>query len=128
MRLLLDTCTFLWWVSDEQKLPRPVLRCLQHEDTEIILSVSSAWEIAIKSKLGRLELSAPPLVFLHEASELYRVTMLPIELEDAVRAGELPLHHKDPFDRLLIAQAQLRGVAIVTPDEAFGLYRVKTIW
>jgi PIN domain nuclease of toxin-antitoxin system len=118
----------LWWVSDEQKLPPRVLGRLQREDSEIMLSVSSAWEIAIKAKLGRLELPAPPLSFLHEASELYRVTMVPIELEDAVRAGELPLHHKDPFDRLLVAQAQLRGVAIVTPDEAFGLYRVKIVW
>jgi PIN domain nuclease of toxin-antitoxin system len=128
MKLLLDTCTFLWWMAEERKIPRAVLRRLQRDENEILLSVSSAWEIAIKSKIGRLDLPSAPLAFVHEAVDLYRLTVLPIELADAVRAGELPLHHKDPFDRLLVAQAQLRNIAIVTPDAAFAPYGVATLW
>lgn len=128
MRLLLDTCTFLWWTSAEEKIPAPTLRDLETEENEIFLSVSSAWEIAIKSKLGRLDLPSPPLAFVQEASELYRLTILHVELEDAVRAGELPLHHKDPFDRLLIAQAMLRDIELVSPDGVFRPYGVRTRW
>lgn len=128
MRLLLDTCAFLWWTSADDRIPTATLRALEDNDTIVFLSVSSAWEIAIKSKLGRLELPAPALAFVREASELYRLTILPVELEDAVRAGELPLHHKDPFDRLLVAQATLRDVEIVSPDAAFQPYGVRTIW
>lgn len=128
MRLLLDTCTFLWWISAEEKIPATILRELEDEENVVLLSVSSAWEIAIKSKLGRLSLPAPALAFVQEASELYRLTILPVELEDAVRAGELPLHHKDPFDRLLIAQAMLRDIELVSPDGAFRPYGVRTKW
>jgi PIN domain nuclease of toxin-antitoxin system len=128
VRLLLDTCTFLWWTSAEDRIPVPTLEALQEDENEVILSVSSAWEIAIKSKLGRLELPAPALAFVQEASELYRLTILPVELEDAVRAGELPLHHNDPFDRLLVAQAMIRDVDLVSPDVAFRPYGIRTIW
>lgn len=128
MRLLLDTCTFLWWISDEDHIPKATLSALAEEENEVLLSVSSAWEIAIKSKLGRLDLPSPPLAFIQEASELYRLTTLPIEVEDAVRAGELPLHHKDPFDRLLVAQAMLRDVELVSPDPALRPYGVRTRW
>jgi PIN domain nuclease of toxin-antitoxin system len=128
MKWLLDTCTLLWWVADDAKVPASVLRKLAHEDTELYLSAGSAWEIAIKSKLGKLELPASPRAFMHEVVDLYALTVLPIELEDAVHAGELPFHHKDPFDRLIIAQSRLRKLDIVTPDDAFRPYKVSTVW
>jgi PIN domain nuclease of toxin-antitoxin system len=128
MTLLLDTCVFLWWLSDEGRIPAPIRRRLQRQDTDLVVSVASAWEIAIKVKLGKLEIPSAPRVFVREAVELYRMNLLSIDLDDAVRAGELPLHHKDPFDRLLIAQAQLRRMKLVTPDSAFAPYGLDVLW
>ena len=127
-RLLLDTCALLWWVTGDARIRPAIARRLEREDSELFLSVASAWEIAVKVKLGKLELPSAPLAFIREAAELYRITLLPIELEDAVCAGELPLHHKDPFDRQIIAQAMRQKLAAVTPDPLFRPYGVRTIW
>jgi PIN domain nuclease of toxin-antitoxin system len=92
------------------------------------LSVSSAWEIAIKHKIGRLNLKASPTRYIRDCITQYDLKLLDIELAHVTTAGALPLHHQDPFDRLLIAQAQLEGLIIVTPDHAFAAYEVERLW
>ena len=128
MRVLLDTCTFLWWMAEPDKLSASVRRLLLDRRNEILLSAASGWEISLKWRLGRLQLRAEPAAFIAEAVSAHALAHLPVSMAHAVRAGDLPLHHKDPFDRMLIAQAEIESVALATPDAAFGRYRVETLW
>jgi PIN domain nuclease of toxin-antitoxin system len=95
---------------------------------EVYLSAASGWEIAIQRQLGRLKLPTGTVAFLADALTAYSIVALPITLEHAIRAGELPLHHKDPFDRLLIAQAEIENLTLATPDRAMAPYGVSTLW
>jgi PIN domain nuclease of toxin-antitoxin system len=119
--LLLDTHTFLWW--DEGKLPPAVVRRIQGAE-EVYVSAASAWEIAIKAGLGKIAVRAS----LAEAIADYAFLPLPIRMEhgDAVRL--LPLHHRDPFDRVLVAQARLEGLTLVSRDAALAAYGVPVVW
>ncbi|MSP59985.1 MAG: type II toxin-antitoxin system VapC family toxin [Myxococcales bacterium] len=121
MRLLLDTHTFLRW--DEDTLPRSVRRRIEVAD-EVFVSAASAWEIAIKSGLGKIVVKAP----LGEAILDYGFTALPITFGHADAVRGLPLHHRDPFDRLLIAQAQTESLTVVSRDPAFSAYAVPVVW
>ncbi len=95
---------------------------------EVILSAASGWEIAVKHKLGRLELPAAPKSFIAEAVSAHAVSVLPVTLAHGLHAGGLKFHHKDPFDRLLIAQSELDGLPVATPDAIFRRYRIETVW
>jgi len=119
--LLLDTHTFLWW--DDDKLPAAVVKRIQAAD-DVFVSAASAWEISIKAALGKIATRTP----LAQAIRDYGFLALPISIEhgDAVRA--LPRHHRDPFDRMLIAQARLEGLTLVTRDPAFAAYGVPIVW
>jgi PIN domain nuclease of toxin-antitoxin system len=119
--LLLDTHTFLWW--DDAKLAGGVVDRIRSAQ-DVFVSAVSAWEIAIKAALGKIVANAP----LAEAIRDYGFSALPITLEhgDAVRA--LPRHHRDPFDRMLIAQAGVEGLSIVTADPQFAAYDVPIVW
>lgn len=128
MRLLLDTCAFLWWMGDTKKLSPRVRAAIGGIDNEIVFSAVSAWEVALKHRLGRLDLKAAPAAIVATALAAPAVEALPIGVAHAVRAGELPLHHKDPFDRLLVAQAEIEGLTLLTPDRAFAPYGVATLW
>lgn len=128
MRLLVDTCTFLWWMTSPEALSPLVRDRLTSEDDSICFSVATGWEIAIKHALGRLRLPLPPLEFVSEAVDRHGLIVLKAELSHVMQAGALPPHHKDPFDRLLIGQAQVEGMKLVTPDLAFKPYAVETIW
>lgn len=121
MDILLDTHTFLWW--DEAKLPAAVIKRIQAAD-DVYVSAASAWEISIKAGLGKIVARVP----LAEAIRDYGFLALPISLEhgDAVRA--LPPHHRDPFDRMLVAQARVEGLTLVTRDPAFAAYGVPIAW
>ena len=121
MRLLLDTHTFLRW--DEDALPRSVRRRIEGAD-DVFVSAVSAWEVAIKRTLGKIVAK----VQFGEAIADYGFSALPITIAhaDAVRA--LPMHHRDPFDRMLIAQAQVEGLTIVSRDPAFPPYSVASVW
>ncbi len=121
MRLLLDTHTLIWW--DEGKLPAAVVTRVQRAD-EVFVSAASAWEIAIKSALGKIVVRGA----VSDVLDDYGFIALPVQVRhaDAVRA--LPAHHRDPFDRLLVAQAIDEGLAIVSKDPELRRYAVRVLW
>src|SRR5262245_45271793 len=106
MKLLLDTCTFLWQLADESKLSHIAYDHLRDTDHELYLSAASAWEIAIKVAIGKLPMK-DPLATLLDAMHRNGIHPLAVEHEHALHTGTLPAHHRDPFDRMLVAQAQL---------------------
>lgn len=123
-RVLVDTHALLWWLEDDPTLPDAVLQLIADETTVPLVSIASLWEIAIKRRLGKLE--APPN--LTEVIEAEGFHWLAIAPDHAWAVGELPDIHGDPFDRLLIAQAQQERVPIVSRDPAFAAYGVELIW
>ena len=127
MRVLLDTHTFLWWVADDARLSAKA-RGAVAEATEVFLSVASCWEMAIKVSLQKLTLSLPLDRFVSEHLGANQFALLPIELDQVARLTALPFHHRDPFDRLLAAQALHEGLTIVSADPVFRKYRVKRLW
>ena len=127
MRLLLDTHVFLWFVAGDARLSRRARRALEDEDNDIFLSAASVWEMAIKTSLGRLTL--PTSVARYTEDKLrHGLQMLPIDWPHAAGVEDLPWHHSDPFDRLLIAQARIEGFSVVTGDAAFRPYGVTIVW
>ena len=127
MKLLLDTQVWLWMLASPERLSVEPRELLVDGDNELLLSAASAWEIAIKYSLGKLPLPEPPDTYIARLMVRYGVTALPVYHRDALHVAALPQHHRDPFDRLLIAQAQLQRVPIVTADRAFSLYDVELI-
>jgi PIN domain nuclease of toxin-antitoxin system len=126
-RILLDTHVLLWWFQASSKLSPKALTVVRDPETTVLVSAACAWEIAIKHKAGRLE--AADLVANFEARlESDRFAELPITVTHAMRAGLLKESHKDPFDRILIAQAQCEGIPVVTTDRRFEEYDVQRIW
>jgi len=123
MRLLVDTHVLLWALSSPAKLKRQVRQEIESPANEVFVSSASVWEISIKMALGKL--SAPPDLLLQIAAASFEP--LPIALQHADTAGSLPSHHKDPFDRMLIAQAQEEGLTVVTRDSRFKLYGVHVL-
>ncbi|MFH1117870.1 MAG: type II toxin-antitoxin system VapC family toxin [Pseudomonadota bacterium] len=128
MRLLLDTHSFLWFIGGDEQLPQVAREIIAHMDNEVLLSVASLWEIAIKTSLGRLILGRPFEELIPEQIILNAIEILPIDLEDLTMVTKLPFHHRDPFDRLIIAQAMTRAVPIVGKDAEFARYPVDLIW
>ena len=126
--MILDTHTFLWWVDDSPRLSDFARNVIADERTRPIFSVVSGWEIAIKVGVGKLKIPDPPEAFLTEQLSRNDVEVLPIYLRHALRVHGLPDHHRDPFDRLLIAQALAEDVAIVTADPSIADYPVETLW
>ena len=127
MKGLLDTHTFMWWDSNASKLSAPAQAFLQNPANTVLLSVVSVWEILIKSQLGKLALRAPLRTILvqQQASGL---KILPISLDHVLALEALPAVHKDPFDRLLIAQANVEGAVLLSADPVFARYPVKVLW
>lgn len=121
MNLLLDTHTLIWW--DDDQLPRSVTSAIQDADV-VFVSAATAWEIAIKSALGKLVARGTVADTITD----YGFSSLPISVRHADAVGTLPPHHRDPFDRLLVAQAQIEDLTIVTRDPVFVLYDVPTRW
>ena len=121
MRLLLDTHTLLWWTTDDKRLQVPERDAIADEDSIVWVSAASLWEISIKASLGRLELDSVNLARELERNNFFE---LPILWRHAESAGSLPRHHDDPFDRMLIAQAQTEQLVLVSYDGAFRDYDV----
>lgn len=121
MRLLLDTHAFIWW--DNGRLSKPVIVGIQRAD-EVYVSAVSAWEVAIKSALGKIVARGT----VADAIADYGFSPLPVTIEHADAVASLPLHHRDPFDRLLAVQARLEELTLVTRDPAFRPYGVKVFW
>lgn len=128
MRLLLDTRAFLWWVADSPKLSVGARAAVEEGGNEPIFSVVSGWEISIKAGLGKLKLPDPPESFIPRQVSQNGMEVLPIYLRHALRVYELPDHHQDPFDRLLVAQALAEGFTIVTADPVITRYPVEVVW
>lgn len=126
MRLLLDTHCWLWLKDDPARLPSPLRRRIMRDPTTLVFSAVSAMEIGIKHALGRLRLAANPVQVIDEFRE-DGVSMLSATVEHALQSAALPLLHRDPFDRLLVAQAQIEGLTLVTADANILAYAVKTI-
>ncbi|MGQ0733867.1 MAG: type II toxin-antitoxin system VapC family toxin [Acidobacteriota bacterium] len=127
MRVLLDTQCWLWMAAAPERLSARARALLDDADNELLFSSASAWEIAIKHALGRLQLPEPPARYVPSRTTALRTTPLAIEQAHALGAGALPPHHRDPFDRLLIAQAVAERVPIMTTDAVFERYDVRVI-
>ncbi len=127
MSLLLDTCTVLWLArGDAQVSARQ--RVAIAAEADVWVSAASAWEIAIKHAMGRLPLPVPVNRFVRELRERYQFKSLSIDEESALLVAKLPALHRDPFDRILVSQAIVNGLTIVTPDPAVTDYPVRTMW
>jgi PIN domain nuclease of toxin-antitoxin system len=127
MKLLLDTHIFIWWADQSERLSPVALSALEDEANELLLSVASVWEMQIKIQLGKLKLNLPLKRLLKNQQETNDLTVLPVTLTHALALDALPLHHKDPFDRLLIAQSIEEELTIVTADSQFSAYPVKLL-
>lgn len=128
MTILLDTCTFLWLSQDAPQLSDTARTLFQDPATEVLLSSVSAWEIAVKYAAGRLSLAKPPEQLVPEFRADYAIGTLPFSEEEALAASRLPPLHKDPFDRMLVSQAILYDLTILTPDAQIRQYPVRTAW
>lgn len=124
---LLDTHVWLWLQTTPERMPEDVISLLADRTNTLLLSAASSWEMAIKYRLGKLPLPEPPADYVPERMRLTGVTPLPVEHAHALRVADLPQHHSDPFDRLIVAQAQLLGVPIVTADPQLNAYEVELI-
>lgn len=128
MKLLLDTHAFLWWIAGSDLLGHGARTVIEERDNECVVSLASCWEIAIKISLGKLRVDADLDSFLPEQLAANGFRLLLIELRHAARVSRLPFHHRDPFDRLLVAQALEERLALVSGDEIFESYGVERIW
>ncbi len=128
MRALLDTHAFLWWITDDPRVSARARELISSSRNDLFLSAASGWEIAIKAGLGRIELPSPMERFLIAQLRENRIDVLPIQMSHALRVHALPRHHRDPFDRMLVAQAQLEKLPILSADRRIAEYEVKTMW
>ena len=128
MKLLLDTHAFLWWVEGTPPLGRRARAAVADPDNEVLFSIASSWELAIKLSLGKLRLTHRLDRFIPEQLALNGFSLLAVELRHVVGVADLPFHHRDPFDRLLAAQALQEQLAIVSTDRVFRRYGVTVIW
>lgn len=128
MRALLDTHTFLWWNLNAPELSDAVHDFIADGRNQIYFSAASAWEIAIKSAKGRLELPDTPAHYVTQRLAQHNFTPLPIQLSHTLAVYDLPDIHQDPFDRLLIVQSQLEGLLLLSADQAVAKYEVNVFW
>jgi PIN domain nuclease of toxin-antitoxin system len=128
MKYLLDTSVFLWGLSDEHRLNPRAQEILTSPSSELHFSAAGSWEIAIKFALGSLPLPKAPSEYIPRALRSWAISALDITHEHALRAGELPMHHRDPFDRMLIAQALSEQMTLLTADHVFKKYKVDLIF
>ena len=128
MRAILDTHIFLWWNMNDMQLSPSIRDIIIDGRNELFLSAASAWEIAIKAGRGRLVLPEPPERYVSNRLTQHQFRPLPILLTHALRVYSLPEHHRDPFDRLLVAQGQLEDMPVLTADPIIARYDVKTVF
>ena len=127
MRLLLDTQIFYWMFLDQGKIGAKLQPHLENASNTLYLSAASAWEIAIKVRIGKMKLPSSPALYVPRRARESNILSLPVTEEHALAVAELPLAHTDPFDRILVAQAQLESLTLVTSDPAFQEYDVKCL-
>ena len=127
-RYLLDTHTFIWLAVDDPRLSDPARACAAESENQLLLSVASVWEMAIKKSLGRLELAVSLPEFLKDQLAALVTQLLDIRSEHALLVEGLPFHHRDPFDRLLVAQAIRENLIVIGADRSFDKYAVRRLW
>jgi PIN domain nuclease of toxin-antitoxin system len=128
MRLLLDSHALLWFLANHPKLSSTAKNLIADPNNTLLLSLASVWELGIKVSVGKLSLADPFDVFIQQAIGRTSAVILPIELAHTLTYPTLPLHHRDPFDRLLIAQAITEQVSVVSNDAAFDPYPISRLW
>lgn len=128
MKALLDTHTFIWWDSNSQRLSPQVLDICQNSENILLVSVASLWEMQIKLQLGKLKLHMPLAELVSAQQQVNKIQILDVKLQHVMALGELPPHHRDPFDRLLIAQTNIEKAVLLSRDAIFADYPVEVIW
>ena len=128
MKALLDPHVFLWWVMDDERLTPYIRDLIADEGHDLFLSSASCWEIAIKTKMGRLKLPENPEKFIPDQMIANNISGLPIQVVHALHVYNLPYHPRDPFDRMLVAQASIEKIPIITNDRLITDYDVKILW
>lgn len=128
MNILLDTCTFLWLVSDSPELSLNARRLFEDPSNDVYLSVASAWEIVVKHNLGKLPLPEPSHDFIKNNRVRHRIETLPLDEAAVLQLSRLPEYHKDPFDRIIICQAIAGSMTILSPDTHISRYSVRVEW
>jgi PIN domain nuclease of toxin-antitoxin system len=128
MKLLLDTHTFIWWDNEPDKLSPQALAVCQDRANIVLLSVASVWEMQIKYQLGKLKLNLPLSEVIESQQQANNIEVLPVALAHVLALETLPTHHKDPFDRILIAQANVENAVLISSDPLFKDYPVKLLW
>lgn len=128
MKLLLDTHAFIWWDSEPTKLSPKALTLCQDRQNVLVLSVVSLWEMQIKVQLGKLRLALPLKEIVGSQQETNKVQILPVTLAHVLALESLPSHHRDPFDRLLVAQATVEEAVLVSGDPNIAKYPVQVVW
>ncbi len=128
MRVLLDTCTFLWIVLDSEALSGQAREIFENPENDVYLSTVSTWEIVVKQTLGRLHLPESPERYIPRLREKHGIDSLSLTEETTLYLGRLPHIHRDPFDRMLVCQAIIEGLVLLTPDSGITQYPVRSIW
>ena len=127
MKLLLDTCCWLWWLSDTSKLSQQQLEAIANRRNQLFLSTASIWEISIKVNSNKLTILTGLNKLIEKQCPIDNIIILEIKAHHAIKAGKLTLHHKDPFDRMIITQANSENLTVVTSDEIFQKYDVSLL-
>ncbi|TVP62009.1 MAG: type II toxin-antitoxin system VapC family toxin [Nodularia sp. (in: Bacteria)] len=130
MMFLLDTHTFIWYVMDNSRLSNQVIELINDENNQIFVSVASLWEIAIKQSIGKFTFNQPlPFeIFITQQLHLNDFSLLEIKISHVAVISSLPLHHRDPFDRLLIAQSIVENIPLLSADQIFDAYPIQRLW
>lgn len=128
MRALLDTHVLLWWLTDSDRLSARAREVIVDPDSELYWSAASSWELAIKVGIGRLSLPEPPRIFIPRVLREQAIRPLAISHSHVLAVADLPHHHRDPFDRLLVAQCGLENLAAVSADAIFDRYGTERVW
>jgi PIN domain nuclease of toxin-antitoxin system len=127
LRVLLDTCTLVWLAADPGRLSKPAAAAIRDAEN-LLLSDATVWEIALKWGAGKLGLPEPPRTWIQAQVDAWSLLPVPIQREHLLRSSELADLHRDPFDRLLVAQTMAEGLTLLTPDPAIRAYPVTTLW
>lgn len=128
MKLLLDTHAFLWWIADSEHLSQPARAAIADGANDVYFSAASGWELAVKAGLGRVTLPDDLEGFVSEQLAINGFNVLPVHLRHALGVHRLPDHHRDPFDRMLVAQAIAEGMSLVSGDPQMSRYRADVLW
>ena len=128
MRLLLDTHAFLWYVLDDPQLSSAAKAVIENQEADVFVSPASCWEIAIKISLGKYSLTVPFETFWQQGIDQYAFELLPIEVRHVAALINLPFHHRDPFDRLIVAQAMIERIPLISSDPVLDAYSIQRIW